>query len=71
MITHTCKNIFYLSGVDGRILSIVFYRYGPPQQTRYRLIVENLSSRCSWQVRKLDVLRARRFRYRFPEMKWW
>uniref|UniRef100_A0A1I7VF52 RRM domain-containing protein n=1 Tax=Loa loa TaxID=7209 RepID=A0A1I7VF52_LOALO len=24
-------------------------RYGPPQQTRYRLIVENLSSRCSWQ----------------------
>lgn len=26
-------------------------RYGPPQQTRYRLIVENLSSRCSWQVR--------------------
>uniref|UniRef100_A0A0R3RRL9 RRM domain-containing protein n=1 Tax=Elaeophora elaphi TaxID=1147741 RepID=A0A0R3RRL9_9BILA len=24
--------------------------YGPPQQTRYRLIVENLSSRCSWQL---------------------
>lgn len=25
-------------------------RYGPPVQTRYRLIVENLSTRCSWQV---------------------
>lgn len=26
-------------------------RYGPPVQTRYRLTVENLSTRCSWQVR--------------------
>jgi hypothetical protein len=25
-------------------------RYGPPVQTRYRLAVENLSTRCSWQV---------------------
>ncbi|KAI8519987.1 Serine/arginine-rich splicing factor 6 [Branchiostoma belcheri] len=24
-------------------------RYGPPVRTDYRLIVENLSSRCSWQ----------------------
>jgi arginine/serine-rich splicing factor 4/5/6 len=24
-------------------------RYGPPVQTRYRLLVENLSTRCSWQ----------------------
>lgn len=25
-------------------------RYGPPTRTDYRLIVENLSSRVSWQV---------------------
>ncbi|VDN25083.1 unnamed protein product [Gongylonema pulchrum] len=31
--------------------------YGPPQQTRYRLIVENLSSRCSWQDLK-DIMRT-------------
>lgn len=24
-------------------------KYGPPTRTEYRLIVENLSSRCSWQ----------------------
>lgn len=40
--------------------SEVYCRYGPPQQTRHRLIVENLSSRCSWQVRKCAVLRERR-----------
>ena len=27
-------------------------RYGPPTRTDYRLIVENLSSRVSWQVRR-------------------
>uniref|UniRef100_A0A915BBJ1 RRM domain-containing protein n=1 Tax=Parascaris univalens TaxID=6257 RepID=A0A915BBJ1_PARUN len=32
-------------------------RYGPPQQTRHRLIVENLSSRCSWQDLK-DIMRT-------------
>ncbi|VDD90718.1 unnamed protein product [Enterobius vermicularis] len=32
-------------------------RYGPPQQTRHRLIVENLSSRCSWQDLK-DIMRG-------------
>lgn len=31
-------------------------RYGPPTRTNYRLIVENLSSRVSWQVRNhIDV----------------
>lgn len=25
-------------------------RYGPPTRTEYRVIVENLSSRVSWQV---------------------
>ncbi|XP_047507912.1 serine-arginine protein 55 isoform X9 [Pieris napi] len=25
------------------------YRYGPPTRTEYRLVVENLSSRISWQ----------------------
>lgn len=28
-------------------------RYGPPVRTEHRLIVENLSSRISWQVRFL------------------
>lgn len=33
------------------------YRYGPPTRTEYRLVVENLSSRISWQVRSdRDVL---------------
>ncbi|KAH7725102.1 Sfrs5 protein [Aphelenchoides avenae] len=31
-------------------------RYGPPVQTRYRLVVENLSTRCSWQDLK-DLMR--------------
>uniref|UniRef100_A0A8C6P5X7 Serine and arginine rich splicing factor 4 n=1 Tax=Nothobranchius furzeri TaxID=105023 RepID=A0A8C6P5X7_NOTFU len=31
-------------------------RYGPPVRTDYRLIVENLSSRCSWQDLK-DYMR--------------
>ncbi|KAI8437724.1 hypothetical protein MSG28_011958 [Choristoneura fumiferana] len=26
------------------------YRYGPPTRTEYRLVVENLSSRISWQM---------------------
>ncbi|KAH9643992.1 hypothetical protein HF086_004253 [Spodoptera exigua] len=26
------------------------YRYGPPTRTEYRLVVENLSSRISWQI---------------------
>jgi arginine/serine-rich splicing factor 4/5/6 len=25
-------------------------RYGPPVQTRFRMVVENLSTRVSWQV---------------------
>lgn len=29
-------------------------RYGPPVQTRYRMAVENLSTRCSWQVNFLQ-----------------
>lgn len=28
-------------------------RYGPPTRTEYRLTVENLSSRVSWQVSSL------------------
>ncbi|MBV95833.1 Serine/arginine-rich splicing factor 4, partial [Eschrichtius robustus] len=31
-------------------------KYGPPTRTEYRLIVENLSSRCSWQDLK-DYMR--------------
>ncbi len=38
-------------------------KYGPPVRTEYRLIVENLSSRCSWQDLKVSVESY------FPEMK--
>ena len=31
------------------------FRYGPPTRTDHRLIVENLSSRISWQVIPFDV----------------
>lgn len=31
-------------------------RYGPPTRTEYRLIVENLSSRVSWQVSVSSIL---------------
>ena len=31
-------------------------KYGPPQRTNYRVIVENLSSRVSWQDLK-DLMR--------------
>lgn len=31
-------------------------RYGPPTRTEYRLTVENLSSRISWQVRQPPTL---------------
>lgn len=33
-------------------------RYGPPTRTDYRLIVENLSSRCSWQDLKVQSMRC-------------
>ena len=44
-------------------------KYGPPVRTEYRLIVENLSSRCSWQDLKVrprehwSVYRPRRYSY--------
>jgi arginine/serine-rich splicing factor 4/5/6 len=31
-------------------------RYGPPLRTEYRLIVENLSSRVSWQTSTIPLL---------------
>ena len=32
-------------------LHVLFtFRYGPPVRTDYRVVVENLSSRVSWQV---------------------
>lgn len=30
-------------------------KYGPPVRTEFRLIVENLSSRCSWQDLKVSI----------------
>lgn len=30
-------------------------KYGPPVRTEYRLVVENLSSRCSWQDLKVHL----------------
>lgn len=34
-------------------------KYGPPVRTEYRLIVENLSSRCSWQDLKVSNVHKR------------
>ncbi|EYC17278.1 hypothetical protein Y032_0031g2370 [Ancylostoma ceylanicum] len=31
-------------------------RYGPPTQTRHRMIVENLSTRISWQVNYYSMM---------------
>ncbi|GFG35069.1 hypothetical protein Cfor_05078 [Coptotermes formosanus] len=39
-----------------RVRTSPFYRYGPPTRTEYRLVVENLSSRVSWQDLK-DYMR--------------
>ena len=39
--------------------SEIFYylfRYGRPYNTEYRLIIENLSTRCSWQVCVNDMV---------------
>jgi hypothetical protein len=30
-------------------------RYGPPLRTEYRLVIENLSSRVSWQVSRTTM----------------
>ncbi len=30
-------------------------KYGPPVRTEHRLVVENLSSRCSWQDLKVTI----------------
>lgn len=47
----TCFSFFFLKR---RFLFVS--RYGPPVRTEHRLIVENLSSRISWQVRFLYYL---------------
>ena len=33
---------------------VFFSRYGPPLRTDYRILVENISSRVSWQVSIVD-----------------
>lgn len=45
-IGQTCFSLF-------KIICFFVFRYGPPVRTEHRLIVENLSSRISWQVRFL------------------
>lgn len=49
-----CSAIFrtFRSSVNWPTLSFPLFnfRYGPPRNTEYRVIVENLSSRVSWQV---------------------
>ena len=37
-------------GRDGRDRPVWLDKYGPPTRTDYRVVVENLSSRVSWQV---------------------
>lgn len=36
--------------------SRAFEKYGPPKRTDYTLLVENLSTRVSWQDLKVEVL---------------
>ena len=50
-------NSFFAMLIMNRTLSMplgfvlcFLYRFGPPTRTDYRVIVENLSSRVSWQV---------------------
>uniref|UniRef100_A0A3Q0RY36 Serine and arginine rich splicing factor 5a n=1 Tax=Amphilophus citrinellus TaxID=61819 RepID=A0A3Q0RY36_AMPCI len=40
-------------------------RYGPPVRTDHRLVVENLSSRTSWQVRNDRIIGLRRQRFTY------
>ncbi|XP_028850533.1 serine and arginine rich splicing factor 6a [Denticeps clupeoides] len=47
---------FYGSGYSNSRRNTGRDKYGPPVRTEYRLIVENLSSRCSWQDLK-DFMR--------------
>ena len=41
-------------GRGGRDRPVWLDKYGPPTRTDYRVIVENLSSRVSWQVTNLQ-----------------
>lgn len=50
VLTMFCVSLLPLQGGYGRWGRD---RYGPPIRTDYRLIVENLSSRCSWQDLKV------------------
>ena len=45
-----------LGGRDGRDRPVWLDKYGPPTRTDYRVIVENLSSRVSWQVTFLLIM---------------
>ena len=38
------------------VLNIKCFRYGPPTRTDYRVLVENLSTRVSWQVGISNIL---------------
>nr|CAD2141897.1 unnamed protein product [Meloidogyne enterolobii] len=41
--------------VEERNLHRFSARYGPPIQTRYRMLVYNLSTRCSWQLKSRKI----------------
>uniref|UniRef100_A0A4W5QLY3 Serine and arginine rich splicing factor 6b n=1 Tax=Hucho hucho TaxID=62062 RepID=A0A4W5QLY3_9TELE len=45
----------YNSGYSSRIRT-GWDKYGQPVRTEYRLIVDNLSSRCSWQDLKVNTV---------------
>lgn len=47
----TCADLkFSCTEFSSTFLPLILSRYGPPRNTEYRVIVENLSSRVSWQV---------------------
>lgn len=51
-LTISCV-LFKGSGFSNRSNHTGRDKYGPPVRTEYRLVVENLSSRCSWQDLKV------------------
>jgi hypothetical protein len=58
VITHLLPGVVGVTGMPLIVIKTNFWfflfsvssRYGPPVRTQYRRIVENLSSRVSWQV---------------------
>jgi hypothetical protein len=56
VVLFLCLCIDLLKWLHQRKYPYMSSRYGPPRNTEYRVIVENLSSRVSWQVSNRSLL---------------